>query len=164
MEAKVVGEGAIPKEQRILLEVNTGRYGIHQQMEKLLRELNAPNVDWAQALESLHSRTMSDFSYYNSHERGADAVGAYCGLYKQVAQQSTPASLREVGIRNWFYYLHKVVSTSEQHFVRNVAPTGQALRHLGEIFHQHPAPCTMPGMTCSQNAGTPFSMSFKNAG
>jgi pyruvate,orthophosphate dikinase len=139
MEAKAVGEGAIPKEQRILLEVNADRYGIHQQMEKLLRELNDQNVDWAQTLENLHSRAMSDFSYYNNHKRGADAVGAYCGLYTQVAQQSTPASLREVGIRNWLYYLQKIVSTSEQHLLRNSAPIGQALRHLGEIFHQQPA-------------------------
>jgi hypothetical protein len=132
-------EVVIPEEQRVLLEVNTDRYGIHQQMEKLLRELNGQNIDWSQALESLHSRAMSDFSYYNKHRQGADAVGAYCGLYTQVAQQSTPISLREVGIRNWLYYLQKVVSASEQHLLRNSAPTGEALRRLGEMFHQQPA-------------------------
>ena len=29
-------EAVIPEEQRVLLEVNSDRYGIHQQMEKLL--------------------------------------------------------------------------------------------------------------------------------
>ena len=62
MEAKAVGEGAIPKEQRILLEVNSDRYGIHQQMEKLLLAINTDDVDWSQTLENLHSRAMSDFS------------------------------------------------------------------------------------------------------
>ncbi len=82
---------------------------------------------------------MSDFSYYNNHKRGADAVGVYCGLYLQVAEQSIPDSLREVGICNFLYSLEKVVSTSEQHLVRNVTPTNQALRRLGEILHDAPA-------------------------
>ncbi len=29
-------EAVIPEEQKVLLEVNSDRYGIHQQMEKLL--------------------------------------------------------------------------------------------------------------------------------
>ena len=106
-------EAVIPEEQKVLLEVNSDRYGIHQQMEKLLLEINTDDVDWSQTLENLHSRAMSDFSYYNTHKRGADAIGVYCGLYTQVAEQSTLDSLREVGIRNLLYYLEKVVSTSE---------------------------------------------------
>ncbi|TDI17412.1 MAG: hypothetical protein E2P05_02295 [Acidobacteria bacterium] len=132
-------EAVIPEEQKVLLEVNADRFGIHQQMEKLLTEINTDHVDWAQTLENLHSRAMSDFSYYNNHKRGADAVGVYCELYTQVAEQSTPDSLREVGIRNLLYYLEKVVSTSEEHLVRNVTPTSQALRRLGKILHDAPA-------------------------
>ena len=78
-------EAVIPEEQKVLLEVNSDRYGIHQQMEKLLLEINTDDVDWSQTLENLHSRAMSDFSYYNTHKRGADAIGVYCGLYTQVA-------------------------------------------------------------------------------
>ena len=131
-------EAVIPEEQRVLLEVNSDRYGIHQQIEKLLTEINSNNVNWAQTLENLHSRAMSDFSSYNNHKRGAEAVGVYCGLYLQVAEQSTPESLREVGIRNLLYYLEKVVSTSDQHLVRNVTPTSHALGRLGEILHDAP--------------------------
>ena len=131
-------EAVIPEEQKVLLEVNSDRYGIHQQMEKLLTEINTDHVDWAQTLEDLHSRAMSDFSYYNNHKRGADAIGAYCGLYTQVAEQSTPDALREVCIRNLLYYLEKVVSTSEEHLVRNVTPTNQALRRLGRFFTSRP--------------------------
>ena len=131
-------EAVIPEEQKVLLEVNSDRYGIHQQMEKLLIEINTDDVDWGQALEKLHSRAMSDFSYYNTHKRGPDAIGVYCGLYTQMAEQSTLDSLREVSIRNLLYYLEKVVSTSEEHLVRNVTPTNQALRRLGEILHDAP--------------------------
>ena len=132
-------EAVTPEEQKVLLEVNSDRYGIHQQIKKLLTEINIDNVDWAQALENVHSRAMSDFSYYNDHKRGADAVGAYCGLYTQVAEQSTPDFLRELSIRNLLYYLEKVVSKSEQHLVRNVTPTIQALRRLRKILHDTPA-------------------------
>ena len=96
-------EAVIPEKQKVLLEVNFDRYGIHQQMEKLLIEINTDDVDWAQTLESLHSRAMSDFSYYNNQKRGADAVGVYCGLYTQVADQSTPDFLRELEILNLLY-------------------------------------------------------------
>jgi len=64
-------EAVIPEEQKVLLEVNSDRYGIHQQMEKLLTEINSDDVDWAQTLENLHSRAMSDFSYLQqSQTRG----------------------------------------------------------------------------------------------
>ena len=34
-------EAVIPEEQKVLLEVNADRFGIHQQMEKLLTEISA---------------------------------------------------------------------------------------------------------------------------
>ena len=141
-------KAVIPEEQKVLLEVNADRYGIHQQMEKLLIEINTDDVDWAQTLENLHYRAMSDFSYYNNHKRGADAIGVYCGLYIQLTEQSTPDSRREVGIRNLLYYLEKVVRTSEEHLVRNVTPTNQTLRCLGKILHDAPtyAVASTPGL------------------
>ncbi len=43
-------EAVIPEEQKVLLEVNSDRYGIHQQMEKLLTEINTDDVEWSQTL------------------------------------------------------------------------------------------------------------------
>ncbi len=142
-------EGVIPKEQRVLLEVNTDRYGIHQQMEKLLRELNDPK-----------HRLVTGFRKpaLPGHERllvlQPPRAGGRCSWSLLWALQSkSPSSpLRppcvKVGIRNWLYYLHKVVSTSAQHLGRNVAPTGQALRGLGEILHDAPtcAVASTPGL------------------
>jgi pyruvate,orthophosphate dikinase len=102
----------IPSEQRVLLEVVAGRYGVHENTKKLLREFNHPYVGWAQTLEDLHQRAMGDFAYYIAHERAAEAVQVYCDLYLRAAVRATPVELRGTSVRKLLYYVEKIVRDS----------------------------------------------------
>jgi hypothetical protein len=89
----------IPEEQRVLLDITADRYGVQQNMRKLLRELNHSYIGWAEALEDLHRRAMGDFAHYALHERGAEAIEIFVALYAKAAQQASPAFLRETATR-----------------------------------------------------------------
>lgn len=136
--ASTAVEVVIPDAQKVLLETSASRFGVQQETEKLLIEINHSFVGWTQTLEDLHYRAMGDFYHHNIHDRGAEAIAVFCALYRKVAEQATPKTLRPVALRYWFYYLEKVLTNSCEFLQRNYEAITTAVDHLGRIFEQMP--------------------------
>lgn len=128
----------IPPEQAVLLEITSAQYGIHESTRKLLREINHHYVGWAQTLEELHRRAMSDLPRYLADQRAPEAIGVFLSMYAKVAEQARPLPVRETAIRQWFYYLEKIVTESGDVLPRLVPPIKCALSRLGAVFGEEP--------------------------
>jgi len=129
----------IPDDQRVLLDVTESAYGVQQETEKLLREINHAYVGWQQTLEDLHYRAMNDFFYYNSHERGPQGLEIFHGYYEKAASVADPEPLREVAVRYWIYYMERIVSDSKERSSKNAPSLEAAIKRLGEILGSSPA-------------------------
>jgi pyruvate,orthophosphate dikinase len=128
----------IPAEHAVLLEITASRYGVHESTRKLLREINHRYVGWPETLEDLHRRAMGDFASYVAHERSAEAIGVFCSLYAKAAEQASPAPVRKAAVRQWFYYLEKVVAESGDALPGLLPVIASALSRLGAIFEREP--------------------------
>jgi pyruvate,orthophosphate dikinase len=128
----------IPAEHAVLLEITSEQYGVHESTRKLLREINHRYVGWEQTQKELHRRAMGDLARYLADERAADAIGVFFSLYAKVAEQAEPPSVRETALRQWFYYLEKVVSESGDVLPRLLPVVKRALSRLGAIFGEDP--------------------------
>lgn len=138
-------EVVIPDEHKLLLEITEKLYGVQQETEKLLKEINHAFIGWTQALEDLHYRAMGDFFHYNEAERGADGIAIFCRIYRRAAHEATPENLREIAIRYWLYYLDKIVSDSGEKLERNLPAVGLSIASLEQIFSVQP----VAGITAS---------------
>jgi pyruvate,orthophosphate dikinase len=127
----------IPERHRVLLTITEPLFGVHQETEKLLNEVNHAYVGWKQTLEDLHYRAMGDFYHYNSHERGAEGIEVLCRLYEKAASDGKD-ELREIAIRYWLYYLEKLASESGDTLPRNSKPLRISLHGLMALFAEHP--------------------------
>ncbi|MCK5796454.1 MAG: hypothetical protein KAI47_04695 [Deltaproteobacteria bacterium] len=127
----------IPEKHRLLLEIVAPLYGIQQETEKLLIEVNHTYVGWKETLEDLHYRAMGDFFHYNDHERGAEGLEIYCCLYEKAARDAS-SDLREVAVRYWLYYLEKIARESGDHLSRNTKPLRISFHALEALFDAHP--------------------------
>ncbi|MCC6751778.1 MAG: hypothetical protein IT371_29265 [Deltaproteobacteria bacterium] len=125
-------EVVIPEEQRVLLEITAPLFGVQQDTERLLRELNHRYIGWARALEDLHYRALGDFPHYRDHPRGAEGLAVYVALYARMAREAEPPALREVALRYLCYYGEKILSGSEQALERHLGVVQDILRRLDE--------------------------------
>jgi pyruvate,orthophosphate dikinase len=128
----------IPAEHALLLELTEDQYGVHESTRKLLREINHRYVGWPQTLEELHRRAMGDLSRYLATERAPEAIGVFLSLYAKVAEHARPPSLRETAIRQWFYYLEKLVAESGDGLPGLASVLKRALSRLGALFGEQP--------------------------
>lgn len=124
----------IPEKHRILLEITAPLFGVQQETEKLLIEINHTYVGWKQTLDDLHYRAMGDFFHYNNHERGDEGIEIFCRFYEKVALNAKPDELREVALRHWLYYLEKIASESGEALPRNTRALRRSLLTLRTIF------------------------------
>ncbi|MBW2730819.1 MAG: hypothetical protein JRH20_00415 [Deltaproteobacteria bacterium] len=138
-------EVVIPEEHKLLLTITEPLYGIQQETEKLLNEINHTFIGWTQTLEDLHYRAMGDFFHYNEAERGAEGLAIFCRVYRRAAHEATPEDLREVAIRYWLYYLDKIISESGEKLERNLPAVGLSVASLEQIFCEQP----LAGITAS---------------
>ncbi|MCB9558096.1 MAG: hypothetical protein H6707_18420 [Deltaproteobacteria bacterium] len=103
----------IPEEHRLLLEVTASRFGVQQATEKLLEEINHQYVGWAQTLEDLHYRALSDAALYSRHPRGGEAMTLLCGFYDKILSEG-PAQQRAATLRSLVLYLTALCQHCEQ--------------------------------------------------
>jgi pyruvate, orthophosphate dikinase len=128
----------IPSEHAVLLEMTATRYGVHENTRKLLREINHRYVSWPETLEELHRRAMGDLPYYLEHERAPDAIHVFVALYARVVEQARTDPVRESAVRQWLYFLEKVVDTSGDALTRLVPAMKAAISRLEVILHESP--------------------------
>jgi pyruvate,orthophosphate dikinase len=128
----------IPAEQAVLLEITADQYGVHESTRKLLREINHRYVGWPETLEDLHRRAMGDFARYVAHERCAEAIGVFCSLYARAAEQASPDPVREAAVRQWLYYLEKIVTDAGEALPVLLPVIERAVSRLGAIFEREP--------------------------
>ena len=131
-------EVEIPPEHRVLLEITEPLRGVHDDTERLLREIHHTFVGWAETLAELHRRAMGDLYHYNAHPRGAEGVQVYCDLYAKVVGEATPDSLRVEALRMWLRYLLKIAVDTTAHLERNLSAVGGSLAALEHILLASP--------------------------
>jgi pyruvate,orthophosphate dikinase len=128
----------IPAEQRVLLDLTSNRYGVHENTKRMLREVNHPYVNWSRTLEDLHRRAMGDFAHYVRHERVAEAVEVFCKFYVEAAAEAFSPSLRDSAIRDHLSYLEKVARESEGQLPSILPALERALERLDATFAREP--------------------------
>jgi pyruvate,orthophosphate dikinase len=128
----------IPAEHAVLLEITAAQHGVHENTLKLLREINHRYVGWPQTLEELHRRAMGDLPRYLASERAAEAIGVFFSLYAKVAEQAKPDPVRETAIRQWLYYLEKLVGEAADALPDLAPVVKRALSRLEAIFGEVP--------------------------
>ncbi|GMR02490.1 MAG: PEP/pyruvate-binding domain-containing protein [Acidimicrobiia bacterium] len=131
-------EVVIPRDQAVLLDIAAPMWGVHQNTERLLKEIHHTYVGWVDTVPELHGRAMRDFFYYNSHERGCEALVVYCDLYNKAVREATPVELRGEALRSWLAYLEKIATESGDRLSRNLQAIDRSLVHIGEIVEGSP--------------------------
>lgn len=131
---RTAAEVTIPEEQRLLLQIVEPLYGVHQDVEGLLREINHPYVGWRETLTHLGFRSLDSFDHFNRDPRGEETVGVICSLFAKAARQARPEDLRDEAMRLWFNYLERIVEGSGAYFARNLPALIKGLLLVGEIL------------------------------
>jgi len=124
----------VPREQEVLLEVTEAYRGIHESTRRLLHEINHEYVGWAETLDELHRRAMSDFPYHVGHARAADAVGVLFGLYARAVAEASPDTLREAAARHGLTYTEKVASAAGQRLETLLPTLDAGLARIASAF------------------------------
>ncbi|MDY0000703.1 MAG: PEP/pyruvate-binding domain-containing protein, partial [Polyangia bacterium] len=124
----------IPDDQQLLLRIVEPIYGIHQDVEKLLHEINHPYVGWPETLSQLGFRALDSFDYFNRDDRGAEAIGVFNSLFAKSVNEARPHALREDALRHWLSYLEQVVELSGIHLSRNLPPLAAGLSSIASIL------------------------------
>ncbi len=127
----------VPPDQRVLLEIVAGRYGVHERTKQLLREINHPYVGWEPTLEELHRCAAGDLAYYLADERGAQAVRIFASLYA-AAVRSTTGALHETALRRFVDFLENVARESGARLVDLPAALEEGLRALALLLVDDP--------------------------
>lgn len=135
----------IPARQAALLEILAPHYGVQQDTEHLLHEINHPFAGWSEALRDLHRRSLSDFAYYNATERGAEAIEIYQEIYATLATELLPEALRPITLSHWVRLQEKIVADSNEHVHRNTAALMAGVQGIAELLHAYPE--LAPGAT-----------------
>jgi pyruvate, orthophosphate dikinase len=136
--ARTAVEVVIPEEHAALVGIVAPWTGVQDGAAALLRELYHEYVGWPSALADLHRRAMSDFSYYNSAPRGAEAVVIFCDLYTKVVSQATSDAVRDDALRYYIAYLQRIVDDSGEQRVRNTAALDRGVNRLRRLVADDP--------------------------
>ncbi|HKJ23450.1 MAG TPA: hypothetical protein VKB65_01415, partial [Myxococcota bacterium] len=124
----------IPREHEVLLEVTAAYRGIHESTRRLLHEINHEFVGWAETLEDLHRRAMSDFPYHVGHERAADAVRVLFGFYARAVAEASPEALRAAAARHGLAYAEKIAVGAGRNLERVLPALDAGLEGLARAF------------------------------
>ena len=134
---RTAAEIEIPDEHLVLLDATRASVGVYQKTIALLNEVNHPYANWYDVLQELRAYSIGNFYYYNTYERGAEAIRAIVSIYLLVVGRAPVESLRLDAIRTLLRYLEKLVEMSGEHTRRNQPVVEETVRSILDLFRHN---------------------------
>ncbi|MCK9363579.1 MAG: PEP-utilizing enzyme [Syntrophales bacterium] len=129
---------AIPDRYGELLAVAKSHTVVGKRTEEMLQELHHPFVNWGYLLQQLRVLSTSDFNYFNSHEKGLQALQAFADIYLDVITSAVGGeAIKVCAVRYCLEYLNTILEKSGKLIERNIPLLARLLSRLADLSSTH---------------------------
>lgn len=110
----------IPSEYYPLLESIEDYFGVHKRVKELLIELNHPFVNWDFVADGVKAFSVNDFTKFNEHEKGVEAIGLVFKIYFTIIKSNTTDIIKDKALRFLFDFICTMLSESASKLDRSL--------------------------------------------